>query len=92
MTRSALALVTAISVASLGGCGSPDPQGQKIDKEGAERRALVAASHEHPSMKGDQAATGKPLPPLPGVNAPSPKSTSTDHNMADHEMPDHNQH
>jgi hypothetical protein len=87
MSRTAPAALSAILFAALSGCSSPDPQRNQIAKETAERNALLTAAQEHPAFKGEGAATGNSLPPLPGVNAPSPKKATPDTNA-----PEHNHH
>lgn len=85
MSRTAPTVLIAICFASLSGCNSPNPDKDQIARESAERDALVSAAEGHPALKGEKEATGKPLPPLPGVNTPAPKSTSThDDHMAEH--------
>jgi hypothetical protein len=87
MNRTASTVLTTIFVASLGGCSSPIPEKDQIAREGAERDALVSAAHAHPAMRGEKDAVGKPLPPLPGVDVPAPKSTSTHAHEPEHDHP-----
>jgi len=79
MSRSASTGLIAICLASVSGCHSPAPENNQIQRETAERDALVSAAHKHPSLTGEKDATGKPLPPLPGVNAPGSKKVSSEH-------------
>lgn len=86
MIRPAPAVLVALCLASIGGCGSPpDAQNEQIAKEGVERRNLLEASKEHPAARGEKDAIGKPLPPLPGVNAPVPKKASPHDGMSEHD-------
>ena len=62
----------------LAGCGSPDPASNEIARESAESNAVIQAAEHHPALSNHSAsATGKPLPPLPGVNVPASETENT---------------
>jgi hypothetical protein len=68
-------LITLLFLASLSGCSSTGPASDEIARESAETNAVIEAARNHPALKGNSAeASGKPLPPLPGVNAAAPAS------------------
>jgi len=77
-----------ITVATLAGCNSPDPARNEIAQESAESNAVIQAAKNHPAISShSSSATGKPLPPLPGVNvAPTETSNSS---KPEHEHTDH---
>lgn len=63
-----------VPTVALAACNSPDSGRDEIARESAERNAAIAAAMNHPALTGnDSSSAGKPLPPLPGVNAPAPK-------------------
>lgn len=86
MSRTSLFVTASIALASLSGCNSQKPETKQIAREGAERSSAVEAAKKHPASSGNSAATGKPLPPLPGVDVPAPKSA--DSNTEDHSAHD----
>jgi hypothetical protein len=62
-------------LASLSGCSSTGPASDEVARESAETNAVIEAARNHPALKGNSAeASGKPLPPLPGVNVAAPAS------------------
>ena len=68
-------LITLLFLASLTGCSSTGPASDEIARESAETNAVIEAAKSHPALKGNSAeASGKPLPPLPGVNVAAPAS------------------
>jgi hypothetical protein len=68
-------LITLLFLASLSGCSSTGPASDEIARESAETNAVIEAARNHPALKGNSAeASGKPLPPLPGVNVAAPAS------------------
>jgi hypothetical protein len=74
MSRVALA-ATSIILTALTGCSSTAPVGDEIARESAETNAVIEAARNHPALKGNSVeASGKPLPPLPGVNVAAPAS------------------
>jgi hypothetical protein len=67
-----------ITVPMLAGCNSPDPASNEIAKASAESNAVIEAAKNHPALsQHSSSATGKPLPPLPGVNTPAPETSNT---------------
>ena len=74
MSRAVIA-ATSVILAALSGCSSTAPVGDDIARESAETNAVIEAAKDHPALKGNSAeASGKPLPPLPGVNVAAPAS------------------
>ena len=74
MSRAVIA-ATSVILAALSGCSSTAPVGDDIARESAETNAVIEAAKDHPALKGNSAeASGKPLPPLPGVTSPAPKT------------------
>ena len=74
MSRDVFA-VTSMILASLSGCSSTAPAGDEIARESAETNAVIEAAKNHPALKENSIeASGKPLPPLPGVTSPAPKT------------------
>jgi hypothetical protein len=68
-------LITLLFLASLSGCSSTGPASDEVARESAETNAVIEAARNHPALKGNSAeASGKPLPPLPGVNVAAPAS------------------
>ena len=68
-------LITLLFLASLTGCSSTGPASDEIARESAETNAVIEAAKNHPALKGNSAeASGKPLPPLPGVTSSAPKT------------------
>lgn len=86
MIRLSLLSSVAITIALLSGCNSSSG-GKEIARETAERDAVIAAAKSHPASAGNSAATGKPLPPLPGVDVPAPTAAADQKHG-----PEHNQH
>lgn len=71
----ALIAITSILIASLSGCSSTAPVSDEIARESAETNAVIEAAKNHPALKENSTeASGKPLPPLPGVNVAAPAS------------------
>ena len=71
----AVIVATSVILAALSGCSSTAPVGDEIARETAETNAVIEAAKDHPALKGNSAeASGKPLPPLPGVNVAAPAS------------------
>ena len=71
----AVIVATSVMLAALSGCSSTAPVGDEIARETAETNAVIEAAKDHPALKGNSAeASGKPLPPLPGVNVAAPAS------------------
>lgn len=71
MNRIATGALVSVAFASVSSCNFA-PEKKQIAHEAAERDAAVDAAMNHPASTGNPAATGAPLPPLPGVNAPAP--------------------
>ena len=85
MIRAALA-ASSIFLASLAGCSSTAPANDEIARESAETNAVIEAAKNHPALKGHSAeASGKPLPPLPGVNVAAPASNQSDDEAEHHD-------
>jgi hypothetical protein len=83
MIRLSFLSSVSITIVLLSGCNSSSG-GKEIARETAERDAVIAAAKSHPASAGDSAATGKPLPPLPGVNAPAPKAAADQKHEHEH--------
>ena len=76
MIRTVIA-ATSMILASLSGCSSTAPAGDEIARESAETNAVIEAAKNHPALRENSTeASGKPLPPLPGVTMPAPKTLS----------------
>jgi hypothetical protein len=74
MIRTAHSIIL-LFLASLSGCSSTGPATDEIARESAETNALLEAAKNHPAVKDKSAeASGKPLPPLPGVTSAAPKT------------------
>jgi len=74
MIRTVIA-ATSMILASLSGCSSTAPAGDEIARESAETNAVIEAAKNHPALRENSTeASGKPLPPLPGVNVAAPTS------------------
>jgi hypothetical protein len=84
MIRAVIAVISII-LASLSGCSSTAPAGDEIARESAETNAVIEAAKNHPALKENSIeASGKPLPPLPGVNVAAPASKAE----AEHHHPE----
>jgi hypothetical protein len=84
MIHPAFALST-FCLASLAGCSSTAPASDEIARESAETNAVIEAAKNHPALARRSAdATGKPLPPLPGVDVAAPVSNQTDDKAEHH--------
>lgn len=75
MIRLSLLTLMSVSAAVLPGCNSSSDS-KEIARESAERDAVIAAAKSHPASTGNSAATGEPLPPLPGVDVSAPKAAT----------------
>lgn len=85
MIRAAFA-ISSLFLALLTGCSSTAPANSEIARESAETNAVIEAAKNHPALKGNSAeASGKPLPPLPGVNVAAPASKQSDDQAEHHD-------
>lgn len=79
-------VLSSIVLISLAGCSSTAPASDEIARESAETNAVIEAAKNHPALKEHSAeASGKPLPPLPGVNVAAPASNQSDDEAEHHE-------
>ena len=90
MSRTSLLVVVSITIASLSGCNSQNSESKQVAREGQERDSAIEAAKNHPANAGNAEATGKPLPPLPGVDTPAPKTENEsghEEHQAEHNHP-----
>ena len=75
-------------VSMLAGCSSTGPASNEIAQESAESNELIeSAKSRLEASAHDNSMLGKPLPPLPGVNAPAPETSNS--TQPEHHHPDH---